>query len=405
MNKRVCLVGVSGYARTHYDALIARAEDAALDFVAATVINQEEEAEKCDHLRSQGVHLYNEFSEMLEEQQGRIDLCVVPTGIPLHAEMTCAALAAGANVLVEKPAAATVQDVDRMRRASESAGRFVAVGFQACYAPETLDLKQRLRSGLIGTIHSLKCRGLWPRGARYYGRNGWAGRLRSGGSWILDSPFNNAFSHYLNLMLFWAGPELTSAAQPQEITAELYRARAIESPDTAALRVRASNDVSIHLYVTHSCRETFDPQIVISGDEGTVVWTPERLVIRSNKGASETIQVDVGTHRARMVDAVLARLIDPDRFICTLDIARVQTLCANGAHESSKTTRIAPRFVTEQKVDHETLSVIDEIEDTIESAFVGESLFSENGVPWARPGRAFSLRGYQEFPQVFRTAG
>ena len=234
--KHVAIIGVSGYARTHYQLLMPLAEAGEIELCAATIINQEEESEKCRRLVSLGATLYTDYRKMLTA--GDIHLCVIPTGIPLHAAMTCAALESGANVLVEKPAAATIQDVYRMSGVAEKAERFVAVGYQACYDPLTHELKRRLQAGLIGDVVSLKGRGIWPRPGTYYLRNRWSGRLKTENAWVLDAPFSNAFSHYLNLMLFWAGPETGVSATPTEVTAELYRAREIESADTAAMRVR-----------------------------------------------------------------------------------------------------------------------------------------------------------------------
>ena len=45
----------------------------------------------------------------------------------------------------------------------------------------------------------------WPRYFNYYARNNWAGKLAMNGTWVFDSPVNNACAHYLNLALFWAG--------------------------------------------------------------------------------------------------------------------------------------------------------------------------------------------------------
>jgi hypothetical protein len=55
---------------------------------------------------------------------------VVPTGIHHHAPMTLDALDAGCHVLLEKPAAATVDEVRQMRAASQAADRMVAIGYQ-----------------------------------------------------------------------------------------------------------------------------------------------------------------------------------------------------------------------------------------------------------------------------------
>src|SRR5690606_37279986 len=112
---------------------------------------------------------------MLREQRGRIDLCLIPTGIPWHARMTIAALRAGANVLVEKPLAGSIAEVEAVHAEEKRSGKFVAVGFQDLYDPGTAWLKKELVSGTIGTIQAVRFLGLWPRRRSYFTRNEWAG--------------------------------------------------------------------------------------------------------------------------------------------------------------------------------------------------------------------------------------
>jgi predicted dehydrogenase len=276
--------------------------------------------------------------------------------------------------------------------------RFVAVGFQAMYAPETRSLQRRLLGGEIGRVESIRCRALWPRPDRYYARNAWVGRLRVDGRWVLDSPFNNALAHYLNLTCFWAGAREGRSATPVGIQAELYRAREIESADTACLRIFTEEGPVLLFVATHCSRELLGPEIVIRGTEGTIRWTPLGIEIES-RGRREGLQVSpADTMRRLMYGAVLARLSDPDQPICDLDIAAAQTLCANGAHESSAVTSIAPAHV--RRVDSETgpVTVISGIEHLVAQCFEREALLSEVGAPWARAGRPIDLRRYSRYP-------
>lgn len=178
---------------------------------------------------------------MLFELKGQIDLCFIPTGIPLHTSMSIAALEAGANVFVEKPVAGAIQDVRLIEKASIRHKRFVAVGYQNIYLPETVALKRFLVDGKLGEIKQLKSFAMWPRNSIYYNRNNWAGRLRCNNKWVLDSPFNNALAHFLNLLCFFAGNTINSSAELNWIEAELCRANSIESCDTATLRLKTRN--------------------------------------------------------------------------------------------------------------------------------------------------------------------
>src|SRR5690606_15001679 len=107
---RAALVGVSGYGRIHLNLARECQERGDLDLVAATVINREEEAAVVAELEAAGCEIFSDFDAMLAAWSGRIDLCLVPTGIHWHASMTIAALRHGANVLVEKPLCATLEE-------------------------------------------------------------------------------------------------------------------------------------------------------------------------------------------------------------------------------------------------------------------------------------------------------
>jgi predicted dehydrogenase len=392
------IIGISGFGNTHYNDLLRQIERGSMRLLAATVINQDEEVEKCAHLQSLGVELFTDYQAMLEQYRGQIDLCFIPTSLHLHAPMAMAAMRAGANAFIEKPAAATIQDVRAMQACEKETGRFVAVGYQTMYAWETLWMKQAILEKQIGELQAIKCRCLWPRLDDYYARNGWAGRLKVNDTWVLDSPFNNAVAHQLNMICFLAGSELTRSAILQSVEAELYRAHTIESPDTACLRVTTRDNIPLYFLVTHCSESTLDPEIIVRGDKGHILWTRERVYIERADGSSEERQCETGRGlRDSIIAHLYRRLTDPQAFICDLSIAGTHTLCINGAHESSpihEDTGLVSRLWENNAIK----TIIHGIDNIIARSFVQEKLFSELGIPWAHKGEVVSLEGYTSFP-------
>jgi len=395
----VAIIGVSGFGATHYEDLLEYAAAGGVRLAAATIINQEEESKKCGELRRLGCEIFGDYRAMFGAWRGRLNLCVIPTGIHQHAPMTLAALEAGSHVLVEKPAAGSIQEVDAMIQAEKQTGKFVAVGFQHIYLPEVRAMKQALLDGLIGEIRAIKCFGLWPRSDSYYTRNRWAGRLRIGGNWVLDAPFNNGFAHFLNLMGFLAGTEIDGSATPERLQAELYRAREIESADTACLRVETETGVPLLLWLTHSCREEFGPVIEVRGSRGALTWSENGILHRTPSGEILPFRTasDHTAKRRHLFDAVLGRARGDGNFICGLPIARNQTLCANGAFESSPVISLDAAFLSTVGTPPERLTCVEGIEDLCRQAFKSERLWSEMEVPWARAGNAVNLTGYERF--------
>jgi predicted dehydrogenase len=379
----VALVGVSGFAEFHYNELLALRQKGLVRLAYATVINQDQELAKCRFLKEVGCKLFTDFHAMLREGHGRIDLCIIPTGIHLHAPMTVAALQAGCHVLVEKPAAATVDEIALMKEAERLSKKSVAVAYQHLYGPEIMKMKRDILEGKIGCLLTVKSQGLWPRPEAYYKRNNWAGRLKCGDSWVLDSPFNNALAHWLNLVCFFAGANEETSANPSHLQAELYRAKEIESADTACFRVETSEGVTLCFYVTHSSVETIEPTIEIRGSEGSLFWTREGIMHRSQEQQSLLYPVSSeDEYRTYMYESLIRRLSGEKAFVCGLDIAEKQTICANGAFLSSRINDIPPDFI----VKGGGIVAIHGIRQICQTAFDREVLWSEMSVPWARPG-------------------
>lgn len=84
-----------------------------------------------------------------------LDLVSVATMPPSHLEIVLAALAAGANVLCEKPVACTAAEVERMLDAAAAAGRFVTGAFNMRYMGSAQHLRGLVADGTLGDAISL----------------------------------------------------------------------------------------------------------------------------------------------------------------------------------------------------------------------------------------------------------
>ncbi len=403
---KTAIIGVSGFGNVHYNDLILYQGKGLLEISAATIINQDEEAEKCAKLRSLGCKIYTDYIQMLKDFKGKIDICFIPTGIPLHKPMTIAAMESGANVYVEKPLAATIQEVNDMKKVQTSTGKFAAVGYQTMYTPELMLIKKTVCSGKLGKIKSIKCCALWPRAESYYNRNNWAGKLKlKGDVWVLDSPFNNALAHQLNQICFFAGKEIAKSAEIKSIQAELYRGNKIESTDTACMRIKTSEDIPLYFILTHACETSFGPELVITGEKGEIRWNMTKTSIIISGKTEETVCQNGPQMRECIMNKLISRVGDGKTFICDLDIAGTQTLCTNGAHESSEIHQIDSSLIYSKTVKdgytqaESTQHVIRGIDTVVFESFEKEKLFSELGVPWAVKGKLVPLGNYSHFPK------
>jgi predicted dehydrogenase len=334
---RIALIGVSGYGRIHLQLVYELIERGAVQLVAAAVINPSEEIANVRRLKECGCAVHDDFEEMLRKHAGQIDLCLIPTGIPWHERMTIAALQAGANVLVEKPLAGSLRDVQAICAAEKATGRFVAVGFQDFYTEGTRWLKRELLAGAIGGVKAIRVLGFWPRPASYYTRNRWAGRLRADGAAVFDSPFNNAFGHFVNLALYFAGATPGDVATARHVEAELFHAHEIESFDTGVVRATTAAGTALWLGFSHACRKIADPEIVIEGTAGRAQWSYEKLCRIEPMGHEARIHPlpDAMNTRRVMFAQVLRRLGDPSTAICDTHMATRHTELIEAIHAAA----------------------------------------------------------------------
>jgi predicted dehydrogenase len=344
---RLALIGVSGYGRIHLQLAQEACSRGEAVLAAATVINPAEEAAIVAELKAGGCAIFSDYEQMLAEHAGKIDLCLIPTGIPWHARMTIAALKAGANVLVEKPLAGSVAEVEAVRAAEKAAGRFVAVGFQDLYEPGTTWLKNKLCGGAIGDVRAVRFFGLWPRRRSYFLRNDWAGRLLTEGIPVLDSPLNNAFGHFVMLSLYFASGDATGATTANPEGVELFRAHAIESFDTAVVKLRAPNGVKLWFGVSHASHETVEPEIFIHGTRGLACWRYENEAwLEDATGRREQrVMPDITGTRRAMMAAVLQRLRSPATLVCGIETASRHTEVIEAIHRAAPIQSFPPSLV------------------------------------------------------------
>lgn len=130
----------------------------------------------------------------------RPDVVIAATSHDQLAPVACAALEAGAHVLVEKPAGLGVVDIDRIVTLAETSGRLVKVGFNHRFFPGLQRVAAEVHSGDHGAL--MHIRGRYGHGGRLgYDREWRAEPTRSGGGELVDQGM-----HLLDLTHWIAGP-------------------------------------------------------------------------------------------------------------------------------------------------------------------------------------------------------
>jgi predicted dehydrogenase len=380
----VALVGIGGYGSNYVTAMLDGKKRDDVDLIAA-VDPFPAACPRLGDLNALGIPVYPSIEQMFAKHSP--NLVVISSPIQLHCGQTVIALEHGCHVLCEKPLCATLEQIDQMIDARDRAKRQVAVGYQLSFAQTFLNLKEDIIRGLLGKPKRLSTIVCWPRGNRYYQRNKWAGRqFTDSGLPVFDSPVNNACAHYLQNMFFILGESLDRSAMPLEVTAELYRANAIENFDTAAIRCTTRDDAEFLFFVSHAVARIRGP---------VFKWEFEKAVVTFDDINEDGVV-------AHFTDGTVRQYGTPSRGVdklwLAIDAIRSGKPTHSGIEASSAQTRVMaaaqqseirnfPASLIHEKDGEgdQPLIVVEGLEDVLLHCYHEHKLPRELGVEWAQP--------------------
>lgn len=403
---RIAIIGINGFGSVHLKQTLALAVAGYVRLIAVSDLKISEEL--AAQLKENGTRLYSDYKEMLATER-EADLVIVSTPIHLHARMGIDVMEAGYDLLLEKPPAALIDDVDRLIEVSERTGRRCAVNFSSLPLEARSQINEWLEQGKIGDVQAVKAIGLWQRTEGYYNRTPWAGKLSIGGQPVLDGTVMNPFAHTLHMVLQLATlPALSKGAQnePTQVQAELYRANAIEGEDTSCIRVEMSGGPSAYFYATVCANNpVVKPRVMIEGTGGTITCDYTESVTLQN--GEETLRYDNPEQwpmTSNLMNFIRVLRGEEQELRSPLAKARLYMQAANGAFESASPIVTVPEdYIARHLLKDDQLSIcIEGIEAEMNKAFDSRKLLSETGVPWAKPSQPFRLAGYKTFSAAVR---
>lgn len=143
---RIAILGAGGVAQSKYLPAIAqlRTRWDPLELVAVSTLDSRSAA-KLSSLWN--VPAYADSAVLLREHAP--DAVLVTSSDDVHAELTLAALEAGAHVLVEKPVATSLQEAAAMEHAAEAAGRTLVTTCNKRYSPPYAEARRLLDADAV----------------------------------------------------------------------------------------------------------------------------------------------------------------------------------------------------------------------------------------------------------------
>jgi predicted dehydrogenase len=171
-----------------------------------------------------------------------VGIVIVATTNDALAEIATVALRAGKHVLLEKPGARSLSELEPVITASAESKRLVRVGFNHRYHEAPLKAREILGSGVLGPL--MMVRGRYGHGGRVgYDREWRANAEIAGGGELIDQGV-----HLIDLSRWYLGAEFSDV---QGVAATLYWDMPVD--DNAFLTLRTSSGQTAFLHV--SCSE------------------------------------------------------------------------------------------------------------------------------------------------------
>src|SRR5580765_4587205 len=150
---RLGIIGAGSVVREIYQHLYFHSQYSALLEICGVA----DPNEQCRNWLGDLAHLpaksrFADYRDMFGSVQ--LDAVQINTPDHLHCQPALDALAAGLDVVVPKPTAATIKDTHAMREAALKAGRFLGVDFHKREDPRIKEVAARFQSGRYGTFQA-----------------------------------------------------------------------------------------------------------------------------------------------------------------------------------------------------------------------------------------------------------
>lgn len=142
---------------------------------------------------------YPDITSMVRECNS--DLVIVCTAHPYHRQPAAEAALAGANILIEKPLASSLDDCDKIISACTDGNVKLGVISQRRWYEPAIRVKQAIESGKIGKPVLAVVTMLGWRDKAYYDSDPWRGTWKDEGGGVLV----NQSPHQLDLLLWYMG--------------------------------------------------------------------------------------------------------------------------------------------------------------------------------------------------------
>ena len=365
MTATVALIGANGHGQWH------RRRIAEVEAAGRVRLVGLADVRPLDPPVPDGVAVFTDHRELLAETSP--DVAVICTPPHTHLQIALDAIAAGADLLLEKPPVASLAAHHTLAASLGAASRVCQVGFQALGSTAW----QRFREALpgLGELDGITATASWQRDDTYYARVPWAGKRVVAGRPVVDGALVNPLAHAVMQAL--ASARAVGAGRPRQLVAERYRVRPIEVEDTAFVRITFDSGLQVVVAVTLAGEDFIPGEIAARGSAGRAVleYPTDRLALpgddelRTIEGRVDLL-TNLVEHRAEGVRLLVPLEMTAD-FTAVLEALTVPDVPAPHLLDDSVVVVEGPA------------RTVPGINELLRKVVETMALPSEMGVPWA----------------------
>ena len=203
---------------------------------------------------------YTDYNEMLEKEKP--ELVAIATESGKHAAIALDCLAAGANVIIEKPIALSLEDADKIIEKANEKGLVVCANHQNRFNKSIQKIRQALDEGKFGRMLYGTAHIRWNRGPDYYTQAPWRGTWAQDGGALM-----NQCIHNIDLLRWMMGDEIEEVCAYTDNLNHDY----IEAEDLGMAIVKFKNgSYGIVEGTTDIYPKNLEETLYLFGQKGTV---------------------------------------------------------------------------------------------------------------------------------------
>lgn len=212
-----------------------------------------------------GCKAYATLEEMLQDPEVEVVNILTPNNVHYEQVLSCAR--AGRHVLVEKPPAMSLREIDSMEAECRKAGVKLGVVLQCRVRKPIQAMKRALQEGRFGRLLHADTFMKWYRAEDYYFMNPWRSQRRAGAGVTIQHAF-----HYIDLLQYLAGPVKRVYARMTNLTHPR-----VDLEDTLLAIVDYENGAQGVVEASTALYPGTDLRVEINGENGTAIMVGEHM--------------------------------------------------------------------------------------------------------------------------------